>query len=165
MKPAIGDHSTFHDPINNRTSVTYYGPDGPKRFTGTDDQARVWLDAHKRGVQVALPPAADAGVKHDDGKSRMDLLSPVWLEGVGQVLSFGAKKYGDHNWRRGLTLCRLLAAALRHTFKFLAGENLDPESGLPHLHHASACLMMASEMWATRPDMDDRWKGNSNEIS
>jgi hypothetical protein len=97
-------------------------------------------------------------IKHDQGKVQLELLSPVWIEGVGQVLSFGAKKYAAHNWRRGLQRSRLLGACLRHVFAYLRGEDVDPETGLLHLYHASCCLMFASELHYTRPDLDDRYK-------
>jgi hypothetical protein len=104
-------------------------------------------------------------VKDDTEKSKVELLSPLWIMGVGQVLGFGAKKYCDHNWRKGLAVTRCLGAALRHIFAFLGGEDLDPESKQPHLLHASCSLMFAYELWKTRPDLDDRWKpeGKKNE--
>jgi hypothetical protein len=99
------------------------------------------------------------GIKHDGEKVRLDLLSTQWLNGVGQVLTFGAKKYAAHNWRGGLAHSRTLGAALRHILAFNSGEDLDPETGLSHLHHASCCLMFASELHATKQKLvDDRYK-------
>lgn len=98
------------------------------------------------------------GVKHDSEKSGLQYLSPVWVIGVGHVLSFGAKKYADHNWRKGIHCSRLLAASLRHILAFMGGEDNDPETGLSHLHHASCCLMFASELHVTKPEFDDRYK-------
>jgi hypothetical protein len=98
------------------------------------------------------------GTKHDAEKIRLDLLSSDWIEGVGDVLTFGAKKYAAHNWRKGIKFSRLLGAALRHIFAFLRGEDLDPETGLSHLYHASCCLMFCSELHKTMPEMDDRFK-------
>lgn len=102
------------------------------------------------------------GTKLDSGKPDLSLLSPIWILGVGRIMSFGAKKYAPNNWRKGIELTRLLAAALRHIFAFLGGENKDPETGELHLYHASCCLMFASEMFETRPDMDDRWSNDKN---
>jgi hypothetical protein len=96
--------------------------------------------------------------KFDHEKPPLSLISSIWINGVGQVLAFGCKKYGAHNWRNGLELSRLLSAALRHIFAFIGGEDLDPETGLNHLDHASCCLMFARELFATRNDMDDRYK-------
>jgi hypothetical protein len=101
------------------------------------------------------------GIKHDQEKARMDLLSSDWLEGVAQVLSFGAKKYQSHNWRKGIERSRLLASSLRHIFAYLKGEDYDPETGLLHLYHASCGLMFASELHFTRPDTDDRYKNEA----
>lgn len=98
------------------------------------------------------------GVKNDAEKIQLELLSTRWLLGVGQVLTFGAKKYAAHNWRKGLQRSRLLGAVLRHIVAYLGGEDLDPETGLLHLHHASCCLMFASELHETRPDLDDRYR-------
>ncbi len=69
---------------------------------------------------------------------------------------------GAHNWRGGITYSRLIGAALRHIFAILRGEDLDPESGLPHVHHASCCLMFLSAMMSHRKDLDDRWKPDQN---
>jgi hypothetical protein len=101
------------------------------------------------------------GIKHDSEKVRMDLLSAIWIVGVSNVLTFGAKKYDAHNWRKGLQRSRLLGAALRHIFSYLSGEDNDPETGLLHLYHASCCLMFASELHFTRPDLDDRHKSDA----
>lgn len=100
------------------------------------------------------------GTKHDTGKPMMGLLSPMWLEGVAKVLTFGANKYGAHNWRGGFNLSRPYSAALRHLNAWNSGEDLDPETGLSHLIHASACLMFCYELLNTKPELDDRFKYN-----
>lgn len=99
------------------------------------------------------------GIKYDQEKPRMDLLDSSWLEGVAEVLTFGARKYAAHNWRGGIELSRCIAALLRHVSAFNAGEDVDPETGKSHLYHASCCLMFASWMLNNRPDLDDRYKG------
>lgn len=98
------------------------------------------------------------GVKHDSEKIPLDLLDPLALEGLAEVLKFGASKYAAHNWRGGISWSRLLAALLRHTFAILRGERIDPESGLPHIDHVGCCWMFASNMMKTRPDLDDLYK-------
>jgi hypothetical protein len=95
-------------------------------------------------------------VKSDAEKPRPDLLPPIALEGAAQVMAYGARKYSPHNWRGGLAGSRLIGAALRHLYAWLRGEDLDPESGLPHLDHALCSLMMLRDTLALRPDLDDR---------
>lgn len=98
------------------------------------------------------------GQKFDQDKPRVDLLDPLALEGLAKVLTFGAKKYAAHNWRGGISYSRILGGLVRHTFAIMRGEDIDPESGLPHIDHLGCCWMFLSNFMKTRPDLDDRWK-------
>lgn len=98
------------------------------------------------------------GVKFDQDKPRMDLLDTGFLEDVASVLGFGAKKYAAHNWRNGISYSRLIGAAMRHLGAINRGEDLDPESGLPHTAHLGCCIMFLNWMMKERTDLDDRWK-------
>lgn len=100
------------------------------------------------------------GTKHDGDKPRMDLLDTLALQGLADVLTFGAKKYASHNWRNGITYSRLIAASFRHLAAVNNGEDIDPESGLLHIDHLACCAMFLSNyMHAGRKELDDRWKG------
>ncbi len=103
----------------------------------------------------------DTGVKHDSGKVRMDLLSPIALEEIAKVMTFGAKKYGDNNWRKGILWSRVFGALMRHAWAYWRGENLDPETGLSHLAHCGCCVMFLLEYSQTRIELDDRYKYES----
>jgi hypothetical protein len=82
------------------------------------------------------------GTKHDQEKIRMDLLPMDGLFEIAKVLTFGAKKYGDHNWEKGIGYHRLRAAQLRHDAAVEMGELLDPESGLIHTAHKACDALM-----------------------
>ena len=99
-----------------------------------------------------------AGVKHDQGKLDYTYLSKELLDGVVRVRMFGAKKYSRDNWKLGFAYRRSLAAALRHIFPFMWGEDKDPESGECHLFHAVCCLEHAIYDFTHRPENDDRYK-------
>lgn len=101
------------------------------------------------------------GNKFDSEKADMALLSPIAMFKIAEVMTFGKQKYSAHNWRKGVAYSRLLAALLRHTFSYLNGETLDPESGKSHLAHAGCCVMMLLEFETTRPELDDRYKGEN----
>lgn len=103
------------------------------------------------------------GIKHDSGKVRMELLSPIALAEIAKVMTFGAKKYGDHNYRGGLAWSRVCGALLRHVFAWLSGENLDPESGCSHLAHAGCCILFLLEYAQTHPELDDRYGALTDE--
>lgn len=83
------------------------------------------------------------GIKHDGNKVRMDLLPWRGLWAVGEVMTSGAKKYGERNWEQGIENWRLVAAALRHITKHVCGYATDPQTGHLHLAHAAASLLMA----------------------
>lgn len=90
---------------------------------------------------VKAAPAPQEANKFDQGKLRYDLVPFDALDVVVGVLNYGAIKYGDRNWEKGMDPDRLIAAALRHISKHQQGEELDPESGLPHIAHAMCSLM------------------------
>ena len=90
------------------------------------------------------PISSDEGTKHDIGKARYDLLSPDALDGLVAVLTFGANKYSDRNWEKGIKYSRVFAAAMRHLWAWWAQENEDVETGLSHLDHAACCIHFLS---------------------
>lgn len=100
------------------------------------------------------------GIKHDQEKPDYSLLSPIALNQIVEVLTYGKTKYTAHNWRRGFQFSRLIAACFRHLFAWLGGEDLDPETGLSHLAHAVCCLLFLLELSITKPELDDRYKGD-----
>lgn len=98
------------------------------------------------------------GKKFDEGKIRVDLLPSESLFAVAEVLTFGASKYGEHNWRKGIAWSRLYAAAQRHMMKWNAGETHDEESGKNHLAHACVNLLMLLSYEKSCRELDDRFK-------
>lgn len=74
------------------------------------------------------------------------------------MLEYGEVKYAAHDWRKGFKYRRIGSALLRHIMGFLEGEDIDPESGLSHLSHAAACLMILDWSKRTKPELDDRFK-------
>lgn len=96
------------------------------------------------------------GTKYDGGKPRMDLLDWDALEGIAHVLTFGAQKYDPHNWRGGIAYSRIISSLLRHLAAFQRGEDIDPESGLPHIDHIGCNVMFLSYFSKRRQDLDDR---------
>lgn len=83
----------------------------------------------------------EIGRKDDKDKLRFDLISPYALEEIAKVLTFGANKYGDRNWEKGLTYDRLLGAMYRHINAFQQGNIIDVDSGCHHMASAAFCAM------------------------
>jgi hypothetical protein len=96
-------------------------------------------------------------VKKDDTKYDPTMLTLEMIELVSRVRMFGAKKYARNNFKiTGFKYTRSLAAALRHIYAFLNGEDNDPESGLSHLGHAVCSLEHCIYDTINHPSNDDR---------
>ena len=95
-------------------------------------------------------------VKFDTDKPRYDLLPPEFLEATSQILTFGAGKYGDRNWEKGMDWGRVFAALMRHLWAWWRGEKADSETGKSHLWHACACLSFLVAYEARNAGKDDR---------
>lgn len=83
-------------------------------------------------------------MKNDSQKLRLELLEPEFIEGIGKIITFGAQKYEADNWKKASNpenIKRIKGSLLRHTFSYLKGEKVDPESGESHLYHIGCNLM------------------------
>lgn len=109
---------------------------------------------------VTSPVSLSQGVKDDASKQRYDLLPPEALEGWVKVLTFGANKYADRNWEKGLLYSRVFGAAMRHLWAWWRGEDNDPETGESHLDHATCCVtFLSTYMKRGMTSFDDRPRG------
>lgn len=122
------------------------------------ENPRILEEPETNKVEEIKKEFSSKGLKYDQTKEPLSLLSRTWLLGVASVMAFGARKYAAHNWRNGIERSRLISAALRHILAYNEGEDKDPETGLSHLDHASCCLMFARETHETHPELDDRFK-------
>lgn len=97
--------------------------------------------------------------KNDEGKVRYDLIPPAALHELARVYTIGAKKYGEHNWRKGdLTTGRVFAAMMRHAWAWLGGERNDPEDGQHHLASVAWGALSLITLEEERPEDDNRWR-------
>lgn len=82
-------------------------------------------------------------LKYDDGKVRLELIDPEFIEGVGKVLTFGAGKYEPDNWKKGTSVDekKIQGSLYRHLTAYMKGEVIDAESGLSHLYHIGCNAM------------------------
>ena len=86
---------------------------------------------------------SEGGIKLDSEKLRYDLIPPDALEELAKVYTFGARKYGDRNWEKGLRWGRVFGAVFRHFIAWAKGEDADEETGLHPLAHAAwGCLTL-----------------------
>lgn len=90
-------------------------------------------------------------------KPNLALVPPAGKIHVALAMANGAQKYGAYNWRLNpVQLLIYLAAAQRHIDQFMDGEDLAADSGVHHLAHAAACLMIVLDALETGNLVDDR---------
>ncbi len=92
-------------------------------------------------------------------KPSMDLLSAIALRGLGNALGHGACKHGSNDWRTSdRKWSEHIGAAYRHLTAFLAGEDIDNDSGLPNIDLLACRVHFLQELFVTRKNLDDRYK-------
>lgn len=103
---------------------------------------------------------SEQGRKFDGGKLRYDLIPVLALEETAKVVTKGAEKYDDENWKlvpEGRR--RYLAAAMRHIQQWRKGEIYDEEMGTHHIANAISNLMFILEKelqgWEDDVEEDD----------
>lgn len=99
-----------------------------------------------------------SGARYNDGKPDLSLIPLCTLEDEARVWMYGKRKYAAWNWAKGMDWSIPYACALRHLAAWQRGEELDKESGLPHLAHAMCNLRMLTLYSQQYPEGDDRPK-------
>jgi len=100
-----------------------------------------------------------------EGKPLVGDMDPMCILAVGAVLAASVEKYpndddGTPNWYKGGSYRGFAASIMRHTLKFLAGEDIDSESGLPHMDHIQTNSMFLSSWQRRGVGADDRLRRN-----
>lgn len=103
------------------------------------------------------------GERKNEGKLKWHTFPLFLIEPLIRVGDFGAKKYAAFNFLKGLSVNACLDSAKRHmaAFEDPSVSDFDEESGLVHLAHAAWNLLVAAYMVKTRPDLDNRYKGET----
>jgi hypothetical protein len=147
IKGAIYEVETFPDEYEDAIwDGQYFFKDG--KSWHYDDMLNIRL--------VNLPTLTDEAVKYDSKKTRLELIPPEMINALGEILTFGANKYEERNWEKGMAWSRCYGALQRHLWSWWSGENNDPETGKSHLWHASCCLAFLVAYEARGTGEDDR---------
>lgn len=89
---------------------------------------------------------------------RHSLIPQEALDYMARLYGFGAEKYAAHNWRKGYDWSKSYDSLIRHASAFWRGEDLDPETGLPHLAGAAFHCFTLMIFMEEHPEFDDRYK-------
>lgn len=109
-------------------------------------------------IRVTSTTGGQKGTK----PARFDLIptGPLWA--LAELYGRGAEKYAPRNYERGYDWSLSFAAMQRHAWSFWSGQDVDDETGLPHLAsvawHAFALMLFGT----THPEFDDRPGGGAS---
>ena len=138
-----GDRDTWANPGGRQTTTCrvdgYYDP-----------EYRVWVPCDQPS------PDPQEGRKFDKEKPRVDLLPGDALLELAQVLGANIGKHGERSWERGKPWSKDFGSLLRHLWAWWGGEELDKESGLPHLAHAGCRILFLIAYSLRNKGLDDR---------
>src|SRR5690554_6777622 len=65
------------------------------------------------------------------GKGRFDLIPPEGLIRLAKRYEYGAVRYGDQNWKKGIPVSSLVDSVMRHLCQYMAGDQSED--------HLAAC--------------------------
>ena len=125
---------------------------------------RVWSENKEDWTE--LPPDwnetrykdPETGGEKGQKPARMASAPAYALEVLAKVYGHGAEKYAPHNYRKGYPWSLSIDALWRHLLLFQDGEDLDPESGYPHMAHVAWHALTLVQFMADHPEKDDRYK-------
>lgn len=126
----------------------------PDKFTCC---GRVWIvdgELPRPKTITDKDPKKAAG----DAKCPLHLNPPAASAQQAEALAFGAKKYGEWNWREseGVLMTVYIGALKRHIDDFMLGENVASDSKVSHLGHIMAGCAIMLDAQSVGKLIDDR---------
>jgi 5'(3')-deoxyribonucleotidase len=98
----------------------------------------------------------DKGLRHNQGKTRYDLIPAFAQEQYARVLTEGSQKYAERNWELGMRWSKVAESLERHLVAFKRGEDYDTETGLLHTAHIMCNAAFLTEYYKIFPQGDNR---------
>ena len=152
------------DNVRQGTEIAYYVVegrwiDGQGPFKFEFEESRVSPLIADSTFDIADLTSKPTNPKDAIGSDKLPLhLWPETASATGCLgLLEGALKYGRSNWREtGVRASIYVDALRRHVAAWFEGEDDDPDSGMPHLGHALACLAIIIDAQAAGRLNDDR---------
>lgn len=142
-----GPQGKLKEVLDRRKQVTSGGGGNiPADFTSTGIGFGEIRTTSSTGGQKGVKPA------------KYSLLPPEAMSAIAEHFGVGAQKYSDHQWRKGYEWSKSFDAMQRHAWAFWGGEDLDPETGTPHMAAVEFHAMVLLTFMSTHRDFDDRPK-------
>jgi len=174
LRPDKTQHLVSSDQATCKRCLTIYAEDNAP--------IKVEITTQKKEIRTTSATGGQKGVK----EARLDLVPVGPLLELGVLFSRGARKYAEHQWRRGYEWSKAYSALQRHALAWQSGLDYDvcsndpqgcqhvnadgnpftppaPDTCYNHTgaHHLTAvawhCFTLL-EFKDTHPDHDDRYK-------
>lgn len=121
------------------------------------DQAVEEARQHEEKQPADVNTMANPKQAFGDKKVPLHLVPGPAMAYCAQALKEGSRKYGAFNWRHtSVEVQTYVGATMRHLMAFVDGEDMDPESGNPHLAHAIASLAILIDAIESGKVIDNR---------
>lgn len=89
-------------------------------------------------------------------EEELGFVDPLALKELAKVAGMGTRKYSPFNYLKGYDWSLSMNALQRHILAMWSGEDIDPESGLPHAAHAAWHAMALTSFQVRGIGNDDR---------
>lgn len=128
-----------------------YDCDNCRNQGGKNGACGVCVVSVGAGGEPSIPSQWGAKIRNqeakaDGGKPRPTLVPVSLIHAVTAIREYGTAKYHDpENWRK-VEKQRYKDALYRHWLEYLGGNEVDQESGLPHLWHVACNVAFLIEM-------------------
>lgn len=94
---------------------------------------------------------------------RYELIPWEPLAELAKAYEVGGRKYGDDNYLNGYSYGRSFGAMMRHGWRFMAGQDYDPDTGVHHLALAAWHCFTMMTFQVRSLGTDDRYKQQKEE--
>lgn len=122
-------------------------------FDGLIDPRMGYVEFKLNRARDSVNPKEACG----QAKTGLHTTPPRVLLELGAAMSEGAKKYGPYNYRdTAIRSSIYFDAVMRHMYAWWEGEDIDPDSGLPHVVKAMSSLVVLRDSQIGGICLDDR---------
>jgi len=156
---AASEKAAFEQSINSKLYDYAVDPDSPLAvnykiakpimekvsdnvFIDSKDSPQYKYEVLDSGQRDKFNTGAQRDTQTD--KPRFDLIPSVSLRRLANLYSAGAKKYGEHNFEKGIPYSRVYASLFRHLIQWAEGEQT--EDHLASVMWNAAALIYYDEM-------------------